>query len=434
MYKNVGIILIVENDCVYARTTANWLRNHGMNVRYVLSIDAAKLFLCKNEVSMVLSGFQIGGNNGMELLEWMKSENYHIPFLIMTSYADIPGAVEAIKKGAENYLAKPIQTEKVLSIIREVLGRKKKNSKTAHAFYMGQSPLSLKLQHYIRLVAPSDMTVLIRGASGTGKEWVASQIHTFSKRMNAPFVAVDCGALPKELAVSELFGYVKGAFTGAMEDKIGVFTSANHGTLFLDEIGNLDMNVQILLLRALQEKHYRPIGSSKEIEADIRLVTATNEDLEKAIMEGRFREDLFHRLNEFQLQVPLLSECIEDIIPLAEFMLEIANGELGKEVKGFDRETQKRLRTYSWPGNIRELRAVVKRAVLLAKDDWITADDIELLPNKRTKGYALKDERGERKTIIKALEMTGNDKKAAAQLLGISRSTLYLKLKKYRLE
>lgn len=278
------------------------------------------------------------------------------------------------------------------------------------------------------------LTVLIRGASGTGKEFVARQVHALSERAQAPFVAVDCGALPKELAASELFGHVKGAFTGATENKTGMFAAANHGTLFLDEVGNLSPEVQMLLLRALQEKRYRPVGGKEEVKADIRLVAATNEDLEKAIAEGRFREDLFHRLNEFPLQVPLLAECPEDIIPLAEFMLEAANRELDRNVKGFDRESQKRMKEYSWPGNIRELRIIVRRAVLLAKDDWITTGDVGLpAKGSQVKEYALNDERTERETIVKALEATGNDRKAAAKLLGISRSTLYMKLKKYRL-
>ena len=206
------------------------------------------------------------------------------------------------------------------------------------------------------------------------------------------------------------------------------------GHCFLDEVGNLSPEVQMLLLRALQEKRYRPVGGKEEVKADIRLVAATNEDLEKAIAEGRFREDLFHRLNEFPLQVPLLAECPEDIIPLAEFMLEAANRELDRNVKGFDRESQKRMKEYSWPGNIRELRIIVRRAVLLAKDDWITTGDVGLpAKGSQVKEYALNDERTERETIVKALEATGNDRKAAAKLLGISRSTLYMKLKKYRL-
>ncbi|WP_418819978.1 sigma-54-dependent transcriptional regulator [Phocaeicola sp.] len=409
---------------------------NGINARYVLSVDAAKDFLNNYDVDLVLSNICLNNGNGMELLDWMNIHGYRIPFLIMTGYGDIPGAVEAVKKGAVDYLPKPVQTEKVLDIIRKALERKRGNSNTKQKFYTSKSPLALRLQEHIRLVAPVDtLAVLIRGASGTGKEYVARQIHALSGRADAPFIAVDCGVLPKELAASELFGYVKGTFTGATENKTGMFAAANHGTLFLDEVGNLNAEVQRALLRALQEKRYRPVGGKEEIQTDIRLVAATNENLEKAIAEGRFREDLFHRLNEFPLHVPLLAECIEDIIPLAEFMLDAANRELGRSVKGFDREVQKRLKAYSWPGNIRELRMVVRRATLLAKDDWITTGEIDLSDKGRQlEEYSLNDERTERATILKALEATGNDRKAAARLLGISRSTLYLKLRKYRLD
>lgn len=429
-------ILIVEDDRVYARTTANWLVKNGINARYVLSVATAKVFLEGHEVDLVLSDFRLNDSNGVELLEWMKAQGYRMPFLIMTGYGDIPGAVEAVKKGAADYLPKPVQTEKVLGIIRGLLDRRNRKKVAERAFYVGKSPLAVKLQNIVHVMAPADsLSVLILGASGTGKEYVARQIHALSGRADAPFIAVDCGTLPKELAASELFGHVKGAFTGATENKTGMFALAHHGTLFLDEVGNLSMEVQMLLLRALQEKRYRPVGGKEEVKADIRLVAATNEDLERAITEGRFREDLFHRLNEFPLHVPLLAECPEDIIPLAEFMLDIANRELGKDVKGFDRETRKRLKTYPWPGNIRELKGAVKRAALLAKDDWITSEDVDLPDKpKQAEVYALNDERTERATIRKALEATGNDRKAAAKLLGISRSTLYLKLKKYRLD
>lgn len=429
-------VLIVEDDRVYARATTNWLVKNGINARYVLSVDNAKEFLGNHDVDLVLSDFRFDNGNGMELLEWMNTHGYRIPFLIMTGYGDIPGAVEAVKKGVVDYLPKPVQTEKVLGIIRKALERKRRDGNTKQRFYTGKSPLALRLQEHIRLVAPVDtLAVLIRGASGTGKEYVARQIHVLSGRSDASFIAVDCGVLPKELAASELFGHVKGAFTGAMENKTGMFAAANHGTLFLDEVGNLNAEVQRALLRALQEKRYRPVGGKEEIQTDIRLVAATNEDLEKAIAEGRFREDLFHRLNEFPLHVPLLAECIEDIIPLAEFMLDAANQEFSRKVKGFDREVQKRLKSYSWPGNIRELRMVVRRATLLAKDDWITTGEIDIPDKGRQPGeYSLNDERMERATILKALEATGNDRKAAARLLGISRSTLYLKLRKYRLD
>lgn len=429
-------VLIVEDDRVYARATTNWLVKNGINARYVLSVDNAKEFLDNHDVDLVLSDFRLDNGNGMELLEWMNTHGYRIPFLIMTGYGDIPGAVEAVKKGAVDYLHKPVQTEKVLGIIRKALERKRRDGNTKQRFYTSKSPLALRLQEHIRLVAPVDtLAVLIRGASGTGKEYVARQIHVLSGRSDASFIAVDCGVLPKELAASELFGHVKGAFTGATENKTGMFAAANHGTLFLDEVGNLNAEVQRALLRALQEKRYRPVGGKEEIQTDIRLVAATNEDLEKAIAEGRFREDLFHRLNEFPLHVPLLAECIEDIIPLAEFMLDAANQEFSRKVKGFDREVQKRLKSYSWPGNIRELRMVVRRATLLAKDDWITTGEIDIPDKGRQPGeYSLNDERMERATILKALEATGNDRKAAARLLGISRSTLYLKLRKYRLD
>lgn len=429
-------VLIVEDDRVYARATTNWLVKNGINARYVLSVDNAKEFLGNHDVDLVLSDFRFDNGNGMELLEWMNTHGYRIPFLIMTGYGDIPGAVEAVKKGVVDYLPKPVQTEKVLGIIRKALERKRRDGNTKQRFYISKSPLALRLQEHIRLVAPVDtLAVLIRGASGTGKEYVARQIHVLSGRSDASFIAVDCGVLPKELAASELFGHVKGAFTGATENKTGMFAAANHGTLFLDEVGNLNAEVQRALLRALQEKRYRPVGGKEEIQTDIRLVAATNEDLEKAIAEGRFREDLFHRLNEFPLHVPLLAECIEDIIPLAEFMLDAANQEFSRKVKGFDREVQKRLKSYSWPGNIRELRMVVRRATLLAKDDWITTGEIDIPDKGRQPGeYSLNDERTERATILKALEATGNDRKAAARLLGISRSTLYLKLRKYRLD
>lgn len=429
-------VLIVEDDRVYARATTNWLVKNGINARYVLSVDNAKEFLDNHDVDLVLSDFRLDNGNGMELLEWMNTHGYRIPFLIMTGYGDIPGAVEAVKKGAVDYLPKPVQTEKVLGIIRKALERKRRDGNTKQRFYTSKSPLALRLQEHIRLVAPVDtLAVLIRGASGTGKEYVARQIHVLSGRSDASFIAVDCGVLPKELAASELFGHVKGAFTGATENKTGMFAAANHGTLFLDEVGNLNAEVQRALLRALQEKRYRPVGGKEEIQTDIRLVAATNEDLEKAIAEGRFREDLFHRLNEFPLHVPLLAECIEDIIPLAEFMLDAANQEFSRKVKGFDREVQKRLKSYSWPGNIRELRMVVRRATLLAKDDWITTGEIDIPDKGRQPGeYSLNDERMEWATILKALEATGNDRKAAARLLGISRSTLYLKLRKYRLD
>lgn len=429
-------MLVVDDDWVYARITSIWLIKNGVNARYVLSINAAKVFLLEQHADLVLSDFYLPEGTCVELLEWMRTNGFRIPFLIMTGYGDIEEAVKAIKNGADDYLIKPVQSEKVLHIINGFLSEKENMTESQPAYYHGKSPVIVKTQEYIRIAAPADsLAIMIRGGSGTGKEYAARQIHALSKRAKAPFVAVDCGSLPKDLAASELFGYVKGAFTGATENKSGLFAAANHGTLFLDEVGNLGLDTQQLLLRCLQEKKYRPVGGKEEVVSDIRLLAATNEDLEKAITEGRFREDLFHRLNEFPIYMPSLAECPDDIMPLAGFFLKLANRELERNVKGFDSEVQRIFKKYPWPGNLRELRGVIRRATLLAKDEWITANELSIrVDGNPIDSHILNNERAERETIVKVLAITGNNKRQAAKKLGISRSTLYVKIKKYRIE
>lgn len=429
-------VLVVEDERTYARIITNWLIKNGMNARYVLSISAAKEFVLGQKIDLILSDFNLPGGNCMELFSWMRANGYRIPFLIMTGFGNIEKAVDAIKRGVDNYLIKPIQSEKVLNIIDDLFIESEKTSKSPFVYYYGKSPLALKTQEYIRIAAPVEsLTILLRGESGTGKEYAARQIYAMSKRSNAPFVAVDCGTLPKELAASELFGYVKGAFTGATENKTGLLAAANHGTLFLDEIGNLGLDVQRLILRFLQEKKYRPVGGKEEVKADIRLLAATNENLEKAISEGRFREDFFHRLNEFPIYIPSLAECPEDILPLAEFFLRLANKEFEKEIKGFDCEVQQILKKYAWTGNLRELRGVIRRAVLLAKSEWITSGELIIqMDDKSTESKPLDNGRMMREAIVKMLVVTGNNKRKAAKLLGIARSTLYARMKKYHIK
>ena len=424
-------VLVVEDDRVYARTTTNWLVKNGINARYVLSVDSAKVFLEGHKVDLLLSDFRLNDSNGVELLEWMKAQGYRMPFLIMTGYGDIPGAVEAVKRGAADYLPKPIQTEKVLGIIRGLLNRRNRKKVKERAFYVGKSPLAVKLQNIVRVVAPADsLSVLIRGASGTGKEYVARQVHALSGRADAPFIAVDCGVLPKELAASELFGHVKGAFTG-------MFAAANRGTLFLDEVGNLNAEVQRSLLRALQEKRYRPVGGREEMQTDIRLVAATNENLEQAIEKGTFREDLYHRINEFTLRMPQLKDRREDILLFANFFLDQANRELDKHLIGFDEKASKALLEYQWPGNLRQMKNIVRRATLLAQDKLITLNELSELKSPvapSAAGMPLRNEETEKQQIIEALKQTGYNKSRAAQLLGIDRKTLYNKLKLYGIE
>lgn len=287
-------VLAVEDERTYARIVTNWLAKNGINARYVLSISAAKEFILDQKIDLVLSDFYLPEGSCIELLIWMRANGYRMPFLIMTGFGDIERAVEAIKKGADNYLCKPIESEKVLNIIDSLLTETEKTSENSLSYYYGKSPMAMKTQEYIRIAAPVEsLTILLRGDSGTGKEYAARQIHAMSRRPEAPFVAIDCGTLPKELAASELFGYVKGAFTGATENKTGLFAAANHGTLFLDEIGNLGLDIQRLLLRCLQEKKYRPIGSKEEVTVDIRLLAATNENLEKAIGKDGLEEISF---------------------------------------------------------------------------------------------------------------------------------------------
>lgn len=429
-------VLVVEDERTYARVIANWLIKNGMNVRYVLSISSAKELLQNQKFNLVLSDFHLPEGNCMELFSWMCTNGYRIPFIIMTGFGNIEKAVDAIKRGVDNYLTKPIQSDKVLNIIDDLLIDNEKTSESPFVYYYGKSPLALKAQEYIRIAAPVEsLTILLRGNSGTGKEYAARQIYAMSRRSKAPFIAVDCGTLPKELAASELFGYVKGAFTGATENKTGLFAAANHGTLFLDEIGNLGLDVQRLMLRFLQEKKYRPIGGKEEVKADIRLLAATNENLEKAITDGRFREDFFYRLNEFPIYIPSLAECPEDILPLAEFFLKLANKEFEKNIKGFDCEVQRIFKKYSWPGNLRELRGVIRRAVLLVKNEWITSGELIIqVDNKPAGSELLASDNMIREAIIQTLLLTENNKRKAAKILGIARSTLYARMKKYHIE
>lgn len=435
-------ILIVEDDLTFATMLKTWLGKKGFSVDTASSNARARKQLDAQPYDLVLSDLRLPDQDGIFLLSWMKEQKYNIPLIIMTGYADIQSAVQAIKHGASDYISKPIQPDELLKKINEAL----QNKAVPHSatvppsnFLEGESEAARQLYNYVGLVAPTPMSVLINGASGTGKEYVAHRIHQLSKRADKPFIAIDCGSIPKELAASEFFGHVKGSFTGALNDKTGAFVEANGGTLFLDEIGNLSYEVQIQLLRALQERRIRPVGSNKEIEVDVRLVSATNENLQQAIEKGNFREDLYHRINEFTLRMPALKERQEDILLFANFFLDQANRELDRQLIGFDTAASQALQTYSWPGNLRQLKNIVKRATLLAQSNFITLAELgyELQEPIRSAGpqtFSLHDEAAEKKRILEALKQTGNNKSKAAILLGIDRKTLYNKLKLYDIQ
>jgi two-component system response regulator HydG len=319
---------------------------------------------------------------------------------------------------------------------KKAIAKNKINNVTSqNKFVSGISEASKKLAEYIQLVSPTNMSVLIIGESGTGKEVIAKSIHQKSSRRDNNFIAVDCGAIPKELAASEFFGHVKGSFTGAIGDKVGYFQAASGGTIFLDEIGNLSYENQIQLLRALQERKIKPVGSNKEIDVDIRIVTATNEDLREAVKNGDFREDLYHRINEFSIHSPSLVEREEDLMIFSDFFLEKANQELNKEVIGFSPEVVTIFQNYGWPGNLRELQNSIKRATLLSQGDFIekSALPVEFFQNslKEVNDFSLSE--NEKEVILEALNQTKNNRSEAARLLKINRKTLYNKLKLYNI-
>lgn len=443
-------ILIVEDDLTFATMLKTWLTKKGFEVDTASNNVRARKQLEARTYDLVLSDLRLPDQDGIFLLSWMREQNHFMPLIIMTNYADIQSAVQAMKQGASDYVSKPIQPDILLKKIEEALKtseaapspsassstkNRKETQKNPADYLEGKSEAARQLYNYVALVAPTPMTVLINGASGTGKEYVAHRIHQLSKRSDKPFVAIDCGSIPKDLAASEFFGHVKGSFTGALSDKTGAFVEANEGTLFLDEIGNLSYEVQVQLLRAIQEKRIRPVGSTKEIQVDVRLISATNENLPQAIGKGHFREDLYHRINEFTLRMPTLKERPEDIMLFANFFLDLANRELERQLIGFDLEATRMLQSYPWPGNLRQLKNIVKRATLLAQGDYITPNELalETYENTSTNTYTLYNEEEEKRRILNALQQTANNKSKAATLLGIDRKTLYNKLKLYNI-
>ena len=465
-------ILIVEDDIAFGTMLQTWLRRKGFEVEKATSVGAAVKLLTGTfgkEVDLVLSDLRLPDHDGLRLLAWMHEHDINAPFIVMTNYAEVQNAVLAMKSGAADYIAKPVQPDILLQKIKDAMEQNAQqasstiqnsttqNAPTAHNSKLktqnscsgkriyepsakltaprhieGKSEASRQLYSYVELVAPTPMSVLILGASGTGKEYVAHRIHDLSARADRPFFALDCGAIPRDVAASEFFGHKKGAFTGADTDKRGAFEMANGGTLFLDEVGNLSYEVQVQLLRALQERRIRPVGGTQEIPIDIRLVCATNENLEEAVGEGRFREDLYHRINEFTIYMPKLSERGSDLFLFADLFIRHANEELNRTVEGFDSAAAELLASHSWPGNLRELNNVVKRAVLLTRGNKITTTELtQAMGQIRTDNVLqLHDEDTERQRIITALQQTNGNKAKAARLLGVDRKTIYNKIEK----
>jgi two-component system response regulator HydG len=447
-------ILLIEDDISFCKLLEKFLMKKEYDVTIAFSAEEARQAMKKESFDLILTDLRLPDSDGIGLMSEFKTSNPEIPVVLMTGYSDVNTAVKAIKNGAADYISKPFNPDEVLLVITNALKNSevvedlpikekkpvKKQMSSENEFVRGISVASRKLLDHIQLVSPTDMSVLIIGESGTGKEIIAKSIHQQSTRKNNNFIAVDCGAIPKELAASEFFGHLKGSFTGAISDKMGYFEAANGGTLFLDEIGNLSYENQIQLLRALQERKIKPVGSNKEINVDIRIITATNEDLREAVKNGDFREDLYHRINEFSILSPSLKDREEDLMVFAEYFLEKANQQLNKEVIGFSPEVVGIFQKYNWPGNLRELQNCVKRATLLTRGNYIESD---VLPaeffqvqknNQQNSNETFSLSENEKETIIHALSRTQNNKSEAAKLLKITRKTLYNKLKQYNID
>ncbi|WP_159519034.1 sigma-54-dependent transcriptional regulator [Sunxiuqinia indica] len=438
-------ILIIDDDVTFCFMLQTLLEKNKYRVTTVFSPIEAKRIIQEKEFDIVMTDLRMPDMSGMDLIRLIKNQAPASQIIMMTGYADIATAIESIKKGAFNYIPKPLNPDEVLNVIKEALQAAKnetaasvnesKRGKTSD-YKEGVSRPSRKLNKHIELVAPTPMSVLITGESGTGKEYVARLIHNKSKRSDKPFVAIDCGAIPKELVASEFFGHVKGSFTGAIGDKVGSFEAANGGTLFLDEVGNLPYNTQIQLLRVLQERKIKPVGSNKDVGVDVRIIAATNENLTGAQESGDFREDLYHRLNEFQINVPPLRERKQDIMLFAHYFLEQANQYLEKAVEGFDKSLEEVFMNYGWPGNLREMKNIVKRATLLAHGKQITLKEIpdELCAGPESNQFGLYRKENEHQVIRRALEAANYNKSQAARLLKVDRKTLYNKIKAYQIE
>ena len=438
-------ILLVEDDIPFCQMLESFLIRKSFAVETSFSATEARSKLTTEKYDLILIDLRLPDDDGLSLLVEIKLQYPETPVILMTGYSDIGTAVKAIKVGAADYISKPFNPDEVLLVVQNALklGQQSSSIKTSKIkvdynpkYIRGISPSATELRQHINLVAPTDMSVLIIGESGTGKEIIAKTIHDKSKRKNQNFIAVDCGTIPKDLAASEFFGHVRGSFTGAVSDKIGYFEAAHQGTLFLDEIGNLSYENQIQLLRALQERKIKPVGSNNEINVDIRVITATNEELRTAIKNDEFREDLYHRINEFSIKSTPLRDRNGDLMLFVEFFLEKSNHQLQKNIIGFAPEVISVFENYSWPGNLRELQNVIKRAVLLSSGDFIqkTVLPHELFEISVDTTSDLSLSQNEKEVIENALERAGNNKSEAARILKITRKTLYNKMKNYGLD
>ncbi|WP_018629117.1 sigma-54-dependent transcriptional regulator [Niabella aurantiaca] len=451
-------LLIIDDDADLCQLLTRYLLKNGYEVETAYSGNKGIAKYKTGRFDAVIADYRLGDMDGAQLVRELKYLNNQAAILIITGYSDIRPAIEVTRLGAFDYIPKPLVPEEVLELLKKMITRSEgsgpapvSQSSTgafSEEYYIGKAKATHALYQQVNVVAPTNYSVILYGESGTGKEVIARTIHDNSKRSGKPFVALDCGTLSRELAGSELFGHVKGAFTGALQDKEGHFEMANSGTLFLDEIANLSPDIQAILLRIIQERKFKRVGGNREIGADVRIIVASNEDLKIACQKGRFREDLYHRLNEFAIHLPALRDRRDDIRPLAAFFLTNACAESEKQVNGFSDEVLEAFQAYDWPGNLREMRNVVRRAVLLTPAGGVVEEEVlapEIMDFYKQAGPEtempagpprdlLKEVAGraEYQAIMAVLQKVNFNKKKAAELLKIDRKTLYNKLKLFQ--
>ncbi len=452
-------ILVVDDDPSFNGLVSNYLERQNFTTTSVYSSNSALTELAREKYDLVLVDYKLPGMDGLQLIERIKSSYQGLPVILITNYADIRVAVDSIKLGAFEFVTKPVNPDELLKVIGLALTRpegnieSKQQKEDISGYVIGKNYKTSQLWKHITVVSPTKMNVLIIGESGTGKEHIARTIHSMSRRSGGPFIAVDCGALSVELAGSEFFGHVKGAFTSANVEKKGLFELAHEGTLFLDEVGNLPHDIQVSLLRAIQENSIKKVGGNREIHVDVRLVAATNYKFDIGADESRFRNDLYHRLNEFELHVPPLRERMDDLDEFCDFFIQQACKELEKPTMVISPEVMEIFEAYHWPGNLRELRNIIRRAILLASGNEITPEVLPVnlkdgqgkkqldktIPQDsvlQSTGLSIKEhnKEKEKQLIVDALVKYRYNKTKAADALNIDRSTLYYKIKQYKID
>ena len=425
-------VLIVEDDDVMLRLAKNWMHDAKILSDSAQKVSEALKMIAANEYDAIVSDLLLPDGHGTKILEKLNENRIRTPFVMMTKVTDAPLAVNAMKMGAADYLIKPVHDIQLVDAVMKAI-RNSPPKQKGHVIYERQSAAYQKMMRRVRISASTDSTVLIYGESGAGKEHIAREIHYQSHRKDKPYITKDCAAIHTDIAMSVLFGHVKGAYTGATEETTGLIQTAEGGTLFLDEVENLPMAVQKMLLRVLEERVYQKMGSNKDIRCNIRLVVASNENLREKVSKGEFRKDLLARINEFPIEVPPLRLCREDILPLAEEFMKESCETNHLDVTGFSDEAVKKIMGYDWPENVRQLKHTIDRAVVLTRSGQIQADEIEIEDIVNVKNpLSLKNEEQEKEKIIKAIAMTSSYDEAA-ELLGITRETLFQKRKKYGL-